>query len=97
MWHFYAGDALEVFELLDTGKLICTRIGPDIMNGEVFQYVVKANTWFASRVAAGGEFSLVGCTVAPGFYFADSSLADRTELMQRFPEHQQLIASLTRL
>lgn len=96
MWHFYAGQALEVLELKTTGELLCTRLGPDILQGDVHQYVVRANTWFASRVAAGSAFSLVGCTVAPGFDFDDFYLAERDALLASFPQHSQIIAELTR-
>ena len=96
IWHFYAGQALEVLELLPDGQLCCTRLGPDILRGEIPQYVVPANTWFASRVVPGGTFSLVGCTVAPGFDFADFRLARRQELLEIFPQHRQVIAELTR-
>ena len=96
MWHFYAGQALEVLELNEHGELSCTRLGSDILGGEVHQHVVPANTWFASRVAAGGSFSLVGCTVAPGFDFADFCLADRALLVAAFPQHCKTIAELTR-
>lgn len=96
IWHFYAGQALEVLELLPSGELRCTRLGPDILRGELPQYVVPANTWFASRVADGGTFSLVGCTVAPGFDFADFQLARRQELLEIFPQHRQIITELTR-
>lgn len=96
MWHFYAGQSLEVLELTDSGELLCTRMGPDILGGDVPQHVVWANTWFASRVASGGEFSLVGCTVAPGFDFTDFRLADRRTLQANFPQHSKLIAELTR-
>ena len=96
MWHFYAGQALEVLELNEHGELSCTRLGSDILGGEVHQHVVPANTWFASRVAAGGSFSLVGCTVAPGFDFADFCMADRALLVAAFPQHSQTIADLTR-
>ena len=96
MWHFYAGQALEVLELRASGDLIRTRLGADMRHGEVPQYVVRANTWFASRVCAGGSFALVGCTVAPGFDFADFCLADRAALTQQFPGHEPVIAELTR-
>ena len=96
MWHFYAGQALEVLELNEHGELGCTRLGSDILGGEVHQHVVPANTWFASRVATGGSFSLVGCTVAPGFDFADFCLADRALLVAEFPQHSKTIAELTR-
>lgn len=96
MWHFYAGQALEVLELNERGELCCTRLGPDILKGEVHQHVVTANTWFASRVAAGGSFSLVGCTVAPGFDFDDFCLAERAMLLANFPQSSQIITELTR-
>jgi len=96
IWHFYAGQALEVLELLPSGEMCCTRLGPDILRGELPQYVVPANTWFASRVADGGTFSLVGCTVAPGFDFADFRLARREDLLASFPQHRQVITELTR-
>jgi predicted cupin superfamily sugar epimerase len=96
IWHFYAGQALEVLELLPDGQLCCTRLGSDILRGEIPQYVVPADTWFASRVAEGGTFSLVGCTVAPGFDFADFRLARREDLLEIFPQHRQVITELTR-
>jgi predicted cupin superfamily sugar epimerase len=96
MWHFYAGQSLEVLELKATGELRCTRLGPDLLQGEVHQHVVRANTWFASRVAAGGAFSLVGCSVAPGFDFADFCLADRETLLASFPQQDRIITALTR-
>jgi predicted cupin superfamily sugar epimerase len=96
MWHFYAGQALEVFEICGNEELICTRLGPDIANGEVLQHVVPAHTWFASRVAHGGAFSLVGCTVAPGFDFADFEMAERSALIAKYSQHARLIGELTR-
>lgn len=96
MWHFYAGQALEVMELTPDGALRCTRMGPAVGQGDVYQHVVAANTWFASRVAEGGEFSLVGCTVAPGFDFADFCLAERDALLVIYPQHQAAICALTR-
>ncbi|HOE43255.1 MAG TPA: cupin domain-containing protein, partial [Rhodoferax sp.] len=73
-----------------------TRLGNDIGQGCAPQHVVRANTWFAARVAAGGEFALVGCSVAPGFDFADFELAQRIALMAEFPQHRHVIAGLTR-
>jgi hypothetical protein len=96
-WHFYAGDALEVIELDEAGILKTTLIGNNLDAGEVFQYTVKANTWFGSRVKAGGSFSLVGCTVAPGFDFKDFEMAEREELLRLFPQHSELITQMTRL
>ena len=95
-WHFYAGDALEVIELDENGNLIKTLIGNQLNKGEVFQYTVKANRWFGSRVISGGKFSLVGCTVAPGFDFKDFEMATRKNLISEFPQHTNVIESMTR-
>lgn len=96
-WHFYYGDALEVIEINEQGELTFTKIGSNLSNGETFQYTVKANTWFGSRVSDNGNFSLVGCTVYPGFDFNDFELANKQDLINQFPQHQQLISELTRL
>lgn len=97
MWHFYAGDALEVIEITLEGKLIVTHVGSNLMKGEVFQYTVKAGHWFGSRVKEGGVFSLVGCTVSPGFDFNDFEMAEREELIDFYPEHENIIKNLTRV
>lgn len=97
MWHFYAGDALEVFVIdAHSGTLDVIRLGNNPENGETFQAVVPAGAWFASRPASGSSYALVGCTVAPGFDFADFEMADREALTQAYPQHAGLIAGLTR-
>ena len=96
LWHFYTGDPLEIL-VLDpaSGALEVIRLGPDPEAGEVFQAVVAAGMWFGSRPAAGSAYSLVGCTVAPGFDFADFELAERTALLAEFPQHEAVIVGLT--
>jgi hypothetical protein len=95
-WHFYFGDPLLLYEIGHNGLLTTHRLGPDPENDENFQTVVKAGSWFASIPAPGSEYSLVGCTVAPGFDFAEFELADRTGLLQQYPQHAELIRELTR-
>ena len=53
--------------------------------GERPQIVVPAGTWFGTELASGGSHCLVGCTVAPGFEFADFELAEGPELEARYP------------
>ncbi len=96
IWHFYAGNALEVIEISPLGELKITAIGNNLQAGEVFQYMVPANTWFGSRVKAGGEFSLVGCTVSPGFDFADFEMVSKDTLAKSYPQHITIISELTR-
>lgn len=94
VWHFYTGSSLVVYVIDPEGNYFELHLGSD--EGEVFQAVVKAGSWFASRVRDAAGFALVGCTVAPGFDFADFELGVRSELIRTFPAHQKLIEELTR-
>ena len=96
IWHFYAGDPVLVHQIDATGSSRQITLGNGTEPGQVFQAVVPASTWFAAEVAADGTFALVGCTVAPGFDFADFEMAERGPLGNRFPRHRDLIARLTR-
>lgn len=96
LWHFYFGDPLLIYEINHAGRMIEHRLGQDPEKGESFQAVVKAGSWFASVPAPGSEYALVGCTVAPGFDFADFELAEREVLAAQYPEHADMIRRLTR-
>ncbi|UFH55337.1 cupin domain-containing protein [Spirosoma sp. KNUC1025] len=95
VWHFYAGGALEVFVITPTGELNLIRLGNQTEQGEVFQAVVPAGCWFGSKPANGTDFSLVGCTVAPGFDFADFEMANRNVLLTDYPQHKGIIEMLS--
>lgn len=95
VWHFYYGDALIVYEIDREGRMIEHRLGCDPDNNESFQCVISAGNWFAARLAPGGDYSLVGCTVSPGFDFADFELANRAALAATYPQHEGLIRQLT--
>ena len=96
-WHFYDGGTLLIHEISPNAEYKCIRLGRDTRGGELFQYTVPANYWFASEPAPCSEFSLVGCTVAPGFDFADFELAKEQELSCLFPAHRDIIQQLCRL
>ena len=64
--------------------------------GQTFQFVVPAGCWFASEPAPGSAFSFVGCTVAPGFDFADFELAKANTLIKLYPQHETIIKRLCR-
>jgi predicted cupin superfamily sugar epimerase len=86
-----------VVDVIDEeGRYSEILLGSDPEAGEVPQAVVKAGSWFASRVRDGKSFALVGCTVAPGFDFEDFELARREELVAKYPQHRELIERLTR-
>jgi hypothetical protein len=95
LWHFYRGAALTVHVITPRGEYYPLRLGADIVSGEQFQAVVPAGCWFGAEVPGNGAFSLVGCTVAPGFDFADFEMGDREQLLQRFPAHAAIIRRLT--
>lgn len=95
-WHFYAGDALHIHVIDPDGKYTLLRLGSNIYNGETFQAIVSAGSWFASENALGGVYSFVGCTVSPGFVFADFELAKANELTKLYPERKELIERLCR-
>jgi len=95
-WHFYAGDPLLVHVIHTNGSYELIRLGNNIANNEQFQAVVPVGAWFASETAPGGEFSFVGCTVAPGFDFTDFELAEAEALCKVFPQHASLIKRLCR-
>jgi predicted cupin superfamily sugar epimerase len=96
LWHYYAGSRLTVYVIHPEGHLEEIRLGPNFAAGETFQAVVPAGCWFGSKVHDADGYALVGCTVAPGFDFADFELADRSTLSQQFPQHTAVIEALTR-
>jgi predicted cupin superfamily sugar epimerase len=96
IWHFYYGDPLVVHVIHPDGHRQNILLGTDADKGQVFLSVVPAGCWFGSRPAEGSAYSLVGCTVAPGFDFTDFEMAEREKLIKEFPQHKDLIFDLTR-
>jgi hypothetical protein len=93
LWHYHAGDALDIY-ILDNTTLTIHTLGSQVDKGELLQIVVPANTWFGARTKY-GDYTLAGCTVSPGFDFADFEMADRAQLLQNFPQHREAIELLT--
>jgi len=73
IWHWYAGAALELRLFPEVGPLTGLVLGPDLATGARPQAVVEAGVWQSAKSL--GNFTLVGCTVAPGFEFAGFELA----------------------
>src|SRR3981189_3524439 len=74
VWHYYAGSALNL-QIADNVGQRCIRLGPDLIAGEVPQATVSAQAWQAAE--SSGNWTLVDCTVAPGFDFATFELAPK--------------------
>lgn len=91
LWHYYAGGDI-ILHLLDQQKGYQTKIlGNEITGNGSFQVIVPANVWFAAEPLPGGLFALAGCTVSPGFDFADFELADKDQLLRQFPFYTDLV------
>jgi predicted cupin superfamily sugar epimerase len=98
VWHHYSGDTLQLHCFDGAGSHREVRLGSAIEHGERPQHVVQSGELQAARVVAGPHgFALCGCTVAPGFDFADFRIPPRAELLARLPLHAELVMALTRL
>jgi len=96
IWHFYLGGALRLVMISPEGKFSEIILGRNGAAGDVVQAVVPAGYWFGATPIEGAAFSFVGCTVAPGFDFADFELAKRPEILAQFPDLETIILRFTR-
>ena len=95
VWHHYLGAPLELHCLDAASGHALVRLGSDVVAGERPQHVVPAGVFQAARPSGPG-FALCGCTVAPGFDFADFEMPSRAELCALFPKFRELVTELTR-
>ncbi len=94
LWHFYDGAPVSIHVIDTEGILTTHKLGVEPHQGLSPQITIPANSWFASEST--GDFSLVGCTVSPGFDFNDFELADRESLINIFKNHIKVITQFTR-
>jgi predicted cupin superfamily sugar epimerase len=96
IFHLYDGGPLDILRLRPDSSWDVARLGLNLDAGERPQVVVPAGTWFGTELVAGASHCLVGCTVAPGFDFADFELAQGAELEGRYPEAADRIRRMSR-
>jgi uncharacterized protein len=96
MFHFYLGDPVEMLQLLPSGDAKIVTLGPDLTRGQHVQLTVPAGVWQGTRLVDGGKVALLGCTVTPGFDFADYKSGSYAELSAGWPAEAQRIRKLTR-
>lgn len=97
VWHHYLGDALALHCFDAAGQHRQVALGHALAAGQRPQHVVLRGELQAARVTPGPHgFALCGCTVAPGFDFADFRMPGRAELLAQMPAHARLITTLTR-
>jgi predicted cupin superfamily sugar epimerase len=96
IFHFYLGDPVEMLQLLPDGRSALFTLGPDLAAGHHVQLVVPAGVWQGTRLIGDGKVALLGCTVTPGFDFADYRNAGAAELIAKWPSEAERIRKLTR-
>jgi uncharacterized protein len=95
IFHFYLGDPVEMLQLHPDGTGELITIGSELVAGMRPQVLVPAGSWQGSRLVSGGQFALMGTTMAPGFEFADYTSAMRNEPSENYPQYAALISVLT--
>lgn len=96
LFHFYLGDPVEMLQLYEDGRSALFTLGQHLMNDQHVQLVVPAGVWQGTRLIGNGKVALLGCTVTPGFDFADYRSGTYAELAAKWPERAAQIKALTR-
>ncbi|CAN5609916.1 cupin domain-containing protein [soil metagenome] len=96
VYHFYAGDPIDLALLYPDGSHQTARLGNDLVSGQRPQIVVPGGCWQGSALEPGGSWGLVGTTMTPGFDLRDFELGDRGRLIAEYPSAVGLIKRLTR-
>jgi predicted cupin superfamily sugar epimerase len=96
MFHFYLGDPVEMLLLYPDGRSALFTLGPDLKAEQHVQLLVPAGVWQGTRLIGEGKLALLGCTVVPGFNYADYHNASYAELAAKWPEQAERIRALTR-
>jgi len=96
MFHFYLGDPVEMLQLYPNGDSAVFCLGRDLEAGQHVQLLVPAGVWQGTRILGSGKLALLGCTVVPGFDFADYHNASYAELAAKWPAQKERIRALTR-
>jgi predicted cupin superfamily sugar epimerase len=96
IFHFYLGDPVEMLQLYPDGRSSVFILGADLQAGQHVQLVVPAGVWQGTRLVGDGKVALLGCSVTPGFDFADYRNASFAELASLWPAEAERIRKLTR-
>ncbi len=96
IFHFYLGDPVEMLQLRPDGRSALFTLGSDLSKGQHVQLVVPAGVWQGTCLIGDGKMALLGCTVTPGFDFADYRNAAAEELIAKWPQEAERIRRLTR-
>ncbi|MGT2911139.1 cupin domain-containing protein [Streptococcus cameli] len=95
IWYFHDGQPLTIHMIHPDGRYEEVDLGLHFQKGQVLQYCVPKGTIFGSSVKKG--FSMVSCMVSPAFEYSDFELFERSLLLEKYPEHTEIITKLTRV
>lgn len=96
IWHFYKGSSVTIYILDESNSTLKIKLGNDFDGDNYLHYLIKGNTWFGAELNDKSSYALMGCTVSPGFDFNDFELGRKIELLQKYPQHKEIIQRLTR-
>ncbi|OAI48579.1 hypothetical protein AYO45_04715 [Gammaproteobacteria bacterium SCGC AG-212-F23] len=95
IWHHYCGNHLIIYQIDAKGNFSSILLGNPLEHpNAVPQHNIPAGVWLAAKVVEPDSFSLVGCTVAPGFEFEDLEIGSQHNLLSQYPQHREIILEL---
>jgi uncharacterized protein len=94
-WHFHLGSQVNIHTITRQGEYKIIKLGNNILSGEQPFALIPAGVWFGATVSENDSYSLVGCTVVPGFEYEDFEKAKQEDLIKLFPQHSEIIKQLT--
>ncbi|WP_404450246.1 cupin domain-containing protein [Sutcliffiella horikoshii] len=94
LWYFHGGNSLTVHVITEAGVYVQQKLGLNLEEGERPQILVPKNSIFGSSVDSPDSYALVGCMVSPGFEFKDFEMFTQTELIEKHPEHEEIIRKM---
>ncbi len=96
VYHFYQGGPVTMLQLHPDGRGEVLVLGSDLAAGHQCQCLAPRGVWQGLFLNPGADYALMGTTVSPGFEFADFELGERSAMIEKFPQYQDLITRLTR-
>ena len=95
--YFHLGDPITYYLLHPTGELETVVMGSDVRNGQVLQLTVPGGVWKASEIPSEGPhgFGLISEAVTPGFEYDDMTLGYQAQMLEAFPQHEELVKRLS--
>jgi len=96
IFNFHDGTSLNIYIIDADGELIKHTLGLDVERGEYPQIIIPRGSIFGAEVIKENSFTLIGCTVFPGFSFEDFELIDRKDLLDNYSNYKEIIIKLTR-